>query len=184
MILGRRLSHQELQALLVADHKRLLEFMDETDAGRIRRAWLAVKLYRWSQYFYGQGRRSIGRLLWQINLTLTGADINPISDIGPGLILPSPLGVTLYGVVGRNLTAHAQTILGGGRSLKDIGAGSGRPLLGNDVTLGHGAMVLGPIRIGDGAEIGPGCVVLDDVAEQTVLSVVSPQITPRGAARG
>jgi serine O-acetyltransferase len=184
MILGRRLSSQELRYLLAADRARLLEFMGETDAGRIRHAWHAVKLYRWSQYHYGRGRRSLGRLLWQINLTLTGADINPISDFGPGLVVPSPLGVTLYGVAGNNFTAHAQTVLGGGRSRNDIEAGPGRPLLGNDVTLGHGAMVLGPVRVGDGADIGPGCVILADVAERTHVAVPSPQMTPRGTGRG
>ena len=184
MILGRKLSRDEMQALLNADHARLLEFMGEVDPSRIRRAWLAVKLFRWSQYQYGLGRRSLGRLLWQINLTLTGADLNPISDFGPGLVLPSPLGVTLYGVAGCNLTAHAQTVLGGGRSRKDIGAGPGRPLLGNDVTLGHGAMVLGPVKVGDEVNIGPGCVVLDDVKKQTRLAVSLPDMILRGAGRG
>ncbi|MGR8930427.1 MAG: serine O-acetyltransferase [Gammaproteobacteria bacterium] len=184
MIQGRRLSKQELHERLAADRARLLKFMTDADQGRIRRAWLAVKLYRWSQYHYGQGRRTLGRLIWQLNLTLTGADLNPIADFGPGLVVPSPLGVTLYAVAGRDLTAHAQTVLGGGRSRKDIGAGPGRPLLGDNVTLGHGAMVLGPVRVGDAADIGPGCVVMHDVAANSRLAVALPEPTMRGEKRG
>lgn len=174
MIFGRKLSSDDLRRLLEADHLALVTFLGDEDSRRLAHAFRAVKLYRWAQFHYGQGRRGLGRLIWQANLTLTGADISPISDFGPGLVVPCPLGVTLFGVAGNNLTVHGQAVLGGGVSRRDIGAGSGRPLLGNDVELGHGAMVLGPVLVGDCAKIGPGCVVMQDVAPHTTLRAPPP----------
>lgn len=174
MILGRKFSRNDLHGLLAADYLGLVTYLGNEDPRRLIHAFRAVKLYRWAQFHYGQGRRGLGRLIWQANLTLTGADISPISDFGPGLVVPCPLGVTLFGVAGNNLTVHGQAVLGGGMSRRDIGAGPGRPLLGNDVVLGHGAMVLGPVLVGNSTEIGPGCVVMQDVAPYTTLRAPPP----------
>lgn len=176
---GRRLAIDETRALLRADRQQLLSLMTGADQARIARSWRAVWFYRWSQYHYGRGRRNIGRLFWHANLFLTGADVSPVSDFGPGLVIVSPQGVTLFVVAGTNLTVHAQTAVGGGRSNADIGAGPGRPLLGDHVVLEHGAVVLGPVKIGDRARIGAGCVVMTDVAPDTTLEVAPPEFAQR-----
>lgn len=105
----------------------------------------------------------MARLVWQLNLFGTGADISPGSDLGAGLIILHPVAVTLYGNAGIDLTIEGWGGLGGGLDLADIGAGPGLPLLGSFVRIARGSMVLGPARIGDSVSIGPGCTVVHDV---------------------
>jgi len=123
-------------------------------------ALLCVRLYRYSRYFYVKGWRRAARLVWQLNLFLTGADISPLSDLGEGLLVVHPFAVTISGSAGKGLTVEGWGGMGGGMSLEDIGAGPGLPLLGDDVQLDRSAMVLGAVRVGHGVRIGPGCTVV------------------------
>jgi serine O-acetyltransferase len=127
-------------------------------------SYQAVLLHRLSHYFFYRNCRLLARLLWHLNLVLTGADIAPISDIGPGLLLVHPISTQIFGRVGADCTFWGHGGVGGGRSNEDIGAGPGLPVVGNNVYIGPFAMVLGAIRIGDHCEIGPGCLVLRDLS--------------------
>lgn len=182
MIYGHPITRAELKALLAADRERLQRWRASGDGPVPDRAWLAVRLYRLACYHHGNGRRSLARLFWQANLVLTGADITPITLIGPGLVIPRPQGVTLFGVAGRNLTIMGMAVIGGGTSRQDIGAGPGRPLLGNDVTFDMGAMVLGPVRIGNRVHIGAGCTVMQDLADDDRVMAPAPIRQPRTGA--
>jgi serine O-acetyltransferase len=126
-------------------------------------ARLCVVLYRWSHHCFARGWRLPARALWHLNLWLTGADLSPMSVLGEGLLVVHPVSVTIVGNAGRGLTVEGLGGMGGGMSLEDVGAGPGLPQLGDDVWLARGAMVLGPVRIGSGVRIGPGCTVVRDV---------------------
>lgn len=126
-------------------------------------SFLSVFLYRISRYLYTRRLTLPARLIWQTNLFLTGADLNPISSTGPGLVIIHPPSVTLVGSAGRNLTIEGLGGLGGGMDLRDIGAGPGLPLLGDDVYLQRGAMVLGPVVIGNRVTVAAGCTVTRDI---------------------
>jgi serine O-acetyltransferase len=130
-------------------------------------SYRAVFLHRWSHFFFRRGNRLMARFLWHFNLYATGADVSPLSDIGPGLVILEPLACILVGTAGRNLTIRAHASFGGGMSREDIGAGPGLPRLGDDVEMDFGSVVLGPVRIGNGAYIGPRCVVRADLAPGT-----------------
>lgn len=104
-------------------------------------AWQAVRLHRYSRLCYVRGWRTLARALWQVNLWLTGADISPSSDLGEGLVILHPFGVTVTGSAGRNLTIEGLGGMGGGMSLLDIGAGPGVPVLGDDVYIDRNARV-------------------------------------------
>lgn len=92
-----------------------------------------------------------------------GVELPPKLRVGPGLAVWHGVG----------LVVNADTIIGSGVTLRQgttIGAlddgsdrGSIAPVIGNDVNIGVGALVIGPITIGDGAIIGAGAVVIDDV---------------------
>lgn len=131
--------------------------------------YLCVFLYRISHYLQRRGNIRLARLIWHANQVLTGADIVPSARFGGGLVISHPVGISLVGVAGKNLTVMAQAGLGGeiGR-LQDVGAGPGLPLLGDDVHLAPSSGVLGPVKIGSRVRLAPGCIVTRDVAAPDV----------------
>lgn len=108
-----------------------------------------------------------------LSLALTGADFVPGCDVGPGLLLNHPSGVVLGNgaSVGSNCTILQNVTLGerfvDGRGAHDY------PTVGDEVTLGAGACVLGAVKIGNGATVGANSVVLADVPDLS-LAVGSP----------
>lgn len=175
----------ETRRRLRCDRARLIRCLRERGAGATVAAspsWHAVRLHRYSRLCYVKGWRIMARLLWQVNLWLTGADISPSSDLGEGLVVLHPFGVTVTGAAGRNLMIEGLGGMGGGMSLLDVGAGPGVPVLGDDVYIDRNAMVLGPVRVGDGAHIGPGCTVVRDLPAGSVVSLPPARIR-RGPAQ-
>jgi serine O-acetyltransferase len=156
-----------VRACLRRDRERLLRWRERQglDAGWLvfDPSYQAVWLHRWSAFMFSRGRRLTARFLWHLNVFLTGADISPLSRFGAGLLICYPSTVVLFCTAGEELTVGAQAVTGGGLSGRDIGAGPGLPVLGDDVDLGVGAMVLGPVRIGSRARIGARCTVVDDL---------------------
>jgi serine O-acetyltransferase len=132
---------------------------------------LAGFLYRLA-HAAGKKQAMLGLLIKQLNHVLTGADIAWQATIGPGLLLYHPTGV----VIGPHVRAGArlevqQGVTLGGEGGRAAGLGSS-PVLGDDVTIGAGAKVLGSISIGDGAVIGANSVVLRSVpAGRTAVGV-------------
>ena len=141
---------------------------------------LCAAFHRLSHHHHANGRVTIGRLFWQVNIFLTGANISPASDIGGGLFIPNPSGVTLYADAGRNLTVMA--LAGAGLSGKDgvEGIGGGYARLGDNVTLSYHSYVASSVRIGDNVHVSPGCMVDDDVEDGAV--VVGPALRIRKTA--
>ena len=132
---------------------------------------ICVFLYRLSRYMHVRGWGVSARFFWQLNMFLTGADISPICNLGEGLLVVHPVAVTLVGSAGNRLSVEGSGGMGGGLAMNDIGAGPGLPILGDDVTIAMGAMVLGPVRIGSGVQIGAGCTVTRDVPDNNEVMV-------------
>lgn len=143
--------------------------------GRLHPSYLAVYLHRWSHFHFVNGRRWLSRLYWHLNLILTGADISPMCDLGGGLVLVFPMGTMIFGKAGRNLTVMGHCGLGGGMDSADIGAGPGLPVLGDDIHLHYHTIVLGPVHVGDRARMGPGVLVVRNVAADAVLLPARPR---------
>lgn len=178
------------RALLRADYARLLTQMESDTSSWLKRAYwfllpsfLGIVLYRVSHWAYVNGWRNAARLLFLFNLYLTRVEITPQTVIGPGFMIGHANGVTLDGHLGERVTVLGLCNTGGGFGEKNVGAGNGLPSVGNDVTIGYGAMILGGIRIGDGARIGPGTVVTTDVAPGSLVMWTMPRVV-RGAPGG
>jgi serine O-acetyltransferase len=181
------LTFAETRRRLRADRARLVECLRARGAPTGvtgSPAWIAVRMHRGSRYLYACGWPVLARIAWQANLWLTGADISPSSELGEGLVIVHPFGVTVTGSAGRNLTIEGLGGMGGGMSLEDIGAGPGVPVLGDDVYIDRNAMVLGPVRVGDGARIGPGCTIVRDLAAGSVVTLPPARVRHDEGARG
>ncbi len=175
---------RETRERLRQDRERLSRLLDHQAATRplfltLYPPYTCCLLHRVSHYWYRRDHRLLARFFWHLNLLLTGADIGPLSDIGGGLVVLHPVAVTISARAGRNLTMAAHTGAGTGTSGRDVGAGPGLPVLGDDVEIAPHAGVLGPVRIGDRVRIGPGCVVMKDVPDDTVLSQAPVEIRSR-----
>jgi serine O-acetyltransferase len=94
---------------------------------------------------------------------ITGIEIHPGATIGRGLVIDHGSGVVIgeTAEIGDNCTIYQGVTLGG--TGKD--EGKRHPTLGNNVMIGAGAKVLGPMRIGDNVKIAAGAVVLDELPD-------------------
>ena len=166
---------------LRADRARLAALLAATrpDVPRcllLHPSYLCVMLYRVAHHCYQRGHRRCARVLWQFNLLVTGADIAPPADLGPGLVVLYPPGTSIMGNAGRNLTVMACAGLGAetGRR-QDIGAGPGICIVGDDVVLEPHSGVLGPVRVGHRVRVGAGVGVTRDVPDDTRVEGPAPR---------
>lgn len=169
----------ETRRRLQEDRRRLRDYCGgdgrSTTVLAFHPSYQCVLMSRLSFYCFSRGWRLLARLFWQTNMWLTGADIAPLSDIGGGWIVDCPASSVIVGRVGRNFTSSCQAGVGGGMtSRRDIGAGPGLPVIGDDVTLGPGALVMGPVRVGDRVTIGARCAVTTDVPSDTMVEPHAP----------
>lgn len=103
----------------------------------------------------------LARLISQLGRFFTGIEIHPGAKIGKGPFIDHGMGVVIgeTAEIGDNVTIYHGVTLGGTGKDK----GKRHPTVGNNVIIGCGAKILGPISIGDGAKIGANSVVLKDV---------------------
>ncbi|HEV7623495.1 MAG TPA: DapH/DapD/GlmU-related protein [Amnibacterium sp.] len=115
----------------------------------------------------------------QLNQFLTGADIAPEAQIGAGLILYHPNGV----VIGAGALLGRRCVLQQGVTVGGLGgprsAGTIRTVLGDDVTLGAGARVIGAVEVGDRSTVGANAVVTRSVPADSVATGVPAVARPR-----
>ena len=101
------------------------------------------------------------RLLASITRGLTGIEIHPAARIGDGFFIDHGMGVVIgeTAEIGNDVTLYQGVTLGG----TGFATGKRHPTLQDNVTVGSGAKMLGPITIGHGAKIGANTVVIHDV---------------------
>lgn len=121
----------------------------------------ALIAYRLSHFLYGHKRFFCARLISQLARFFTGIEIHPGATIGKGLFIDHGMGVVIgeTSEVGDNVTIYHGVTLGGTGKHK----GKRHPTIGNNVLIGTGAKVLGPITVGDNAKVGANSVVLHNV---------------------
>lgn len=121
----------------------------------------ALISYRISHFFYKHRKFFLARLVSQLSRFFTGIEIHPGATIGKGLFIDHGMGVVIgeTAEIGDNVTLYHGVTLGG--TGKD--SGKRHPTIEDDVIIGTGAKVLGPIVIGKGAKIGANAVVLQNV---------------------
>ena len=127
------------------------------------------------------GLRLPARLLSQLTRFATGVEIHPAAQIGRRLFIDHGMGVVVgeTAMVGDDVVLfHGSTL--GGTSMKH---GKRHPTLGDNVVVGAGAKVLGPVWIGDGARIGANAVVVKDVPAGAVAVGVPAVVRPGPGSR-
>lgn len=140
----------------------------------------AVLYYRIAHKFYNAKMYFIARSISQFARFLTGIEIHPGAKIGKGLFIDHGMGVVIgeTAEIGDNVTMYHGVTLGGTGKDK----GKRHPTIGNNVIIGTGAKVLGPIYVGNGAKVGANAVVLTDVPARSTAVGIPAKIISRKPA--
>ncbi|WP_239497566.1 serine O-acetyltransferase [Bradymonas sediminis] len=130
----------------------------------------AVWLHRIAHQMWNDGQWLRARLLSHVGRHYTGIEIHPGAQIGRRVFIDHGMGIVIgeTAVVGDDCLIYAGVVLGG----TSLARTKRHPTLGKGVTVGSNACILGDLRIGDGARVGSGSVVIKDVAEgATVVGI-------------
>jgi serine O-acetyltransferase len=140
----------------------------------------ALLFYRMANAAWRREWYLLGRVVSHIGRLLTGIEIHPGATVGRGVFIDHGMGVVIgeTAEIGNNVTLYQGVTLGG----TTLDKGKRHPTLEEDVIVGAGAKVLGPLTLGRGARIGSNSVVVKDVpAGVTVVGI--PAKAVRGNAK-
>jgi serine O-acetyltransferase len=118
----------------------------------------------------------LGGVVRRVQTSLFGIEIGRDVQLGEGVVFVHTVGI----VIGGDSRVGDRVFFLGGNTIGSVNTG-GYPRIGNDVIIGAGARILGPITIGDGASIGANAVVLCDVPPGAVALGVPAVVRPRRA---
>jgi serine O-acetyltransferase len=122
---------------------------------------------------------NLSRIFARLSSIACRGSLSGMADIGPGLLLPHANGVVVGADsrIGWDCTIQQFVTVGGnlGKSID----GREKPIIGNRVLIGAGAVVAGPVVVGDGATIGANCVITRDVPAGGLARSPRPEISPR-----
>ena len=134
----------------------------------------AVFFHRLANFFSTAKFDLIARIISQFSRFLTGIEIHPKAKIGKNLFIDHGMGVVIgeTSEIGDNVTIYHMVTLGG--IAPSINSDNQRnvkrhPTIENEVVIGSGAQVLGPVTVGCCAKIGANAVITKDVPEKAVM---------------
>jgi serine O-acetyltransferase len=121
----------------------------------------ALLAHRAAHALMGAGVPVLPRAIAYMTRAVTGVEIHPAAVIGREFFIDHGAGVVIgeTAVIGDRVTLYQGVTLGG----TGFQRGKRHPTLGDNVTVGSGAKLLGPIAVGDGAKVGANTVVVEDV---------------------
>ncbi len=135
----------------------------------------------WEHWLWERGWKRLARFSSQFMRFVTGVEIHPGAQIGRRFFIDHAMGVIIgeTTIIGDDCTLYQGVTLGGtGKE-----TGKRHPTLGNNVLVGVGASVLGNVTIGDGAKIGGGAVVVEDVPPNSTVVGIPGRVVRRDGKR-
>ena len=142
----------------------------------------AIWWHRISSSVWHVGLKTFARFISQVGRFFTGVEIHPGAKIGRRFFIDHGMGVVIGETteIGEDVLIYQGVVLGG-VSLEKT---KRHPTIGNKVVIGAGAILLGPIKIGKGARVGAGSVVVKDVPDKaTAVGVPARLILPSVSKR-
>jgi len=141
----------------------------------------AVWVHHFTHWLWRHRFRFIARFGSQVARLATGIEIHPGAEIGRRLFIDHGMAVVIgeTTIIGDDVTIYQGVTLGGTGKEK----GKRHPTIGNSVTIGSGAKILGNITVGDNCRVGAGSVVLRSVPENSTIVGVPGHIVLQGGKR-
>jgi serine O-acetyltransferase len=136
----------------------------------------SVVIFRISAAAHRAGLLPVARVLYALNIMLFGADLHPRARIGPGLVIPHPVGVG----VGAGSRIGRDVLLLKGITLGTAGLSvpteDGFPVIGDGCRIMDGAKLLGPIEVGSRALIGANALVMRSIPAGAIVASAPARI--------
>ena len=134
----------------------------------------AVFFHQISNFFYKAGFDLVARIISQTVRFFTGIEIHPGAKIGKNLFIDHGMGVVIgeTSEIGNNVTIYHAVTLGGSSPSVDSERQrheKRHPTIGDDVVIGSGAQIIGPIKIGNKSRIASNAVVVKDVPDNATM---------------
>lgn len=143
----------------------------------------AIWLHRVAHFFYELRIPFIPRLISQLGRWLTHIEIHPGAEIGRNFFIDHGAGIVIgeSAEIGNDVMMYHGVTLGGHGWWTDKKGEKRHPTIGDNVILGVGCKVLGPVMIGKNSKIGAGAIVIDNVPENsTVVAQLGKYIVRKG----
>lgn len=138
--------------------------------------FMPVVLFRLSHFCFEYKLSILAKIFSLINFLLFGIEIAVQCDIGKGLFFPHTVGTVIGALrIGENALIYQGVTLGA-KSVDFSYSSDSRPVVGDNVSIGSGAKVLGGIKVGDGVTIGANSVVVKDVMDHVVVAGVPAKV--------
>jgi serine O-acetyltransferase len=127
----------------------------------------ALLAHRVAHALYDSGVPLAPRTIAFASRAVTGVEIHPAAEIGADFFIDHGSGVVIgeTAEIGDRVTLYQGVTLGG----TGFARGKRHPTVGDDVTIGSGAKLLGPVTVGSGAKIGANTVVIEDVPQNSTV---------------
>ena len=145
----------------------------------------AVFFYRIANFFHLAGFHLLAKIISQLIRFFTGIEIHPGAKIGKNLFIDHGMGVVIgeTSEIGNNVTIYHAVTLGGISPSIDSERQrheKRHPTIGDDVVIGSGAQIIGPIKVGNGSRIAANAVVVNDVPEGSTMVGVPAKVIKSG----
>ena len=137
----------------------------------------AIWFHRIAHWLWNHNLKLLARIVSHISRWLTGIEIHPGAKIGRRFFIDHGMGVVIGETteIGNDVTLYHQVTLGGTSTKK----GKRHPTIGNNVVIGAGAKVLGPVKVGDNCKIGANSVVVKDVPPNSTVVGIPGKVVRR-----
>jgi serine O-acetyltransferase len=137
----------------------------------------AIWFHRVAHWLWNHNLKLLARIVSHISRWLTGIEIHPGAKIGRRFFIDHGMGVVIGETteIGNDVTLYHQVTLGGTSTKK----GKRHPTIGNNVVIGAGAKVLGPVKVGDNCKIGANSVVVKDVPPNSTVVGIPGKVVRR-----
>ena len=134
-----------------------------------------ILFYRLAHYLWKKNWRLSARLISQVGRFFTGVEIHPGAQIGKNFFIDHGMGTVIgeTAVIGNNVTMYHGVTLGG----ISCQGGKRHPTIEDNVIIGSGAQILGPITVGKNAKVGANATVVKDVMSNTTVVGVAAHKT-------
>jgi len=141
----------------------------------------AILFHRFNHFLWKIHLPVIPRLLSHIARFLTGIEIHPAAKIGAGFFIDHGMGIVIGETteIGKSVTLYQDVTLGGTGREK----GKRHPTIGDNVVIGAGTKILGPVTIGNNVKIGANSVILKSIPDNSTVVGVPGRITRKKIIR-